>query len=259
MLQIKLEVVSKQGVFFSDCYASRHDAIQSCSPNVVRFDIVKAPNQFGIVAKLQRFYQAEVLVPSPVPPNLIVFPDDVAPSDHEEPKPKLPKTESTVFCKARRSKVSSFSTPKSSSPTPTSSTASIVLLAEGEAATSLALQSTVISVLGSKGEKLFVDQALLGATSKAVGGPMPAVAVPAESAAANPVNPVPAVPAPADSVPVSAGCCVDGAISTDSSQCYGFEHEAHEYCSNESITTWIWIRACSCLEFECPYCRLCNC
>jgi hypothetical protein len=68
---------------------------------------------------------------------------------------------------------------------------------------------------------------------------MPAVAVPAESAAA---NPVPAVPAPADSVPVSAGCCVDGAISTDSSHCYGFEHEAHEYCSNESITTWIWIR-----------------
>jgi hypothetical protein len=42
MLQVKLEVVSKQGVFFSDCNAARHDAIQSCSPNVVRFDIVKA-------------------------------------------------------------------------------------------------------------------------------------------------------------------------------------------------------------------------
>jgi hypothetical protein len=37
MLQIKLEVVSKQGVFFSDCNAARHDAIQSCSPNVVAF------------------------------------------------------------------------------------------------------------------------------------------------------------------------------------------------------------------------------
>jgi hypothetical protein len=67
---------------------------------------------------------------------------------------------------------------------------------------------------------------------------MPAVSVPADSA---PANPVPAVPAPADSVPVPAGC-VDGAISTDGSQCYGFEHDAHEYCSNESITTWIWIR-----------------
>jgi len=147
MLQINLEVVSKQGVFFSDCNAARHDAIQSCSPNVVRFDIVKAPNQFGIGAELQRFYQAEVLVPSPVTPNLIVFPDDVAPSDREEPKPKLPTTESMVFCKARRSKVSSFSTPKSSSTTPTSSTASIVLLAEGEAATSLSSHAMVRSAL----------------------------------------------------------------------------------------------------------------
>ena len=52
---------------------------------------------------------------------------------------------------------------------------------------------------------------------------------------------LPTLPAPTDSVPVPAGC-VDGAISTDGSQCYGFEHDAHEYCSNESITTWIWTR-----------------
>src|SRR3954453_5464056 len=43
---------------------------------------------------------------------------------------------------------------ESSSTTSASSTASIVLLAEGEAATSETLQSTVLSVLGSKGGKL---------------------------------------------------------------------------------------------------------
>ena len=96
----------------------------------MRFDIVKAPNQFALKADMQRFYQAEVLVPSPVPPNMIIFPDDVAPSANEKPKPELPKTVSTVFCKARRSKVCTSSTSEPSSTTATSSTASIVLLAE---------------------------------------------------------------------------------------------------------------------------------
>jgi len=57
MLQIKLEVVSKPGVLFSDCNATRKDAVQSCSPDVVRFDIVKAPNQFALKADMQRFYK----------------------------------------------------------------------------------------------------------------------------------------------------------------------------------------------------------
>jgi hypothetical protein len=38
--------------------------------------VVKAANQFAVVPGLRRFYQAEVLVPSPLPPHLIVFPDD---------------------------------------------------------------------------------------------------------------------------------------------------------------------------------------
>jgi len=66
MLQIKLEVVSRQGALFFDCNPTRNDAVQSCSPSVVHFDIVKAENQFGVAPELQRFYQAEVLVPSPV-------------------------------------------------------------------------------------------------------------------------------------------------------------------------------------------------
>jgi hypothetical protein len=157
VLQIKLEVVSKPGVLFFDCNATRRDAIQSCSPDVVRFDIVKAANQFGVAAELQRFYQAEILVPSPIPPHLIVFPDDAKSSGREKPKPKLPKTANAEFCKTRRSSMCSSSTSQSSSTT--SSTASIVSLAEGEAATSLVLQNNVISVLGGKGEKLLADQA----------------------------------------------------------------------------------------------------
>jgi hypothetical protein len=246
---------------------------------VVRFDIVKAPNQFGVAAKLQRFYQAEVLVPSPVPANLIVFPDDVAPNAREKLKPKLPTTGSTVFCKARRSNVCSCSTSESSSTTPASSTASIVLLAEGEAATSLALQSAVISVVGGEGGKLFVNQdsgtkcASLGASASSVSDG-PAVTVlanldPTDTVPANrdPADPVPAnfvdgavsaansqlsaVAVPADSAsanldPIPANF-VDGAGSLQrsdawSSQCFGFEHEGHEYCSTESVATWIWVR-----------------
>ena len=100
MLQIKLEVVSRPGVLFFDCNATRHDAIQSCSPDVVRFDIVKAANQFAVVRELQRFYQAEILVLSPVPPDLIMFPDDVvASSARGKPKPKLPTTVSKSFAR----------------------------------------------------------------------------------------------------------------------------------------------------------------
>ena len=142
MLQIKLEVVSRPGVLFFDCNATRHDAVESSSPNVVRFDIVKAANQFGVATELRHFYQAEILVPSPVPPDLIVFP--VEPSVREKPKPKLPLTVSTEFCKARRSSMCSYPTSKSSSTTSASSTASIVTLAEGEAATSETLQTKVL-------------------------------------------------------------------------------------------------------------------
>jgi hypothetical protein len=35
MLQIKLEVVSRPGVLFSNCNAARHDAVLSTSPSIV--------------------------------------------------------------------------------------------------------------------------------------------------------------------------------------------------------------------------------
>jgi hypothetical protein len=158
VLQIKLEVVSKPGVLFFDCNATRRDAVQSSSPNVVHFDVVKAANQFSVAPELRHFYQAETLVPSPVPVHLIVFPDDAEPSASEKLKFEVLETEKAKSCKARRSSMCSSSTSISSSTALSSSTTSIVSLAEGEAATSLVLQDDVISVLGIEGGKLLADQ-----------------------------------------------------------------------------------------------------
>ena len=98
-LQIKLEVVLRPGVLFFDCHATKRDSVQSSSPNVVRFDNVKAANKFGVAVDLRRFYQAEVLVPSPVPAHLIVFPGDAEPNVREKLKPKVPRTEKAESCK----------------------------------------------------------------------------------------------------------------------------------------------------------------
>ena len=62
MLRVKLEVVSRPGVVFSDCNATRKDAIHSPSPSIVHFDVVKAENHFAVAPELAHFYQAEVLV-----------------------------------------------------------------------------------------------------------------------------------------------------------------------------------------------------
>ena len=74
MLQINLEVVSRAGVLFSDCNAIRREVITSTSPDVIRFDVVTAKSQFDVPKELVRFYQAEVLVPSPVPPGADYLP-----------------------------------------------------------------------------------------------------------------------------------------------------------------------------------------
>jgi hypothetical protein len=74
MLQVELQVVSRPGVLFSDCNATRKDAVKSASPDVVHFNVVKAKDHFEVKDELRHLYQAEVLVPSPVPPHLIVFP-----------------------------------------------------------------------------------------------------------------------------------------------------------------------------------------
>jgi hypothetical protein len=57
LLKIKLEVVSRPGVRFSDCNATRLDARQSTNPSIVRFDVVKKRSHFDVAPTLQRFYQ----------------------------------------------------------------------------------------------------------------------------------------------------------------------------------------------------------
>ena len=74
MLQVNLQVVSRPGVLFSDCNATRVDAVRSMSPKIIRFDVVQQKDQFAVAPELKKFYQAEVLVPSPIPPHLIEFP-----------------------------------------------------------------------------------------------------------------------------------------------------------------------------------------
>ena len=73
-LEIKLEAVSRPGVRFTDCNAIRADARHSTNPSIVRFDVVRAKTVFDVAVDLQRFYQAEVLVPSPLPRHLIIIP-----------------------------------------------------------------------------------------------------------------------------------------------------------------------------------------
>lgn len=73
ILEISLEVVSRPGVLFSDCNATRKGSIISTSPKIVRFDLV-TKSYFLVDESLKHFYQAEVLVPSPLPPHLITIP-----------------------------------------------------------------------------------------------------------------------------------------------------------------------------------------
>ena len=75
MLQIKLDALHRSGVLFSDCNATRLGASIKEDPSFVRFDVVKAKTQFDVAEPLRQFYQAEALVPSPIPPDLIIFPD----------------------------------------------------------------------------------------------------------------------------------------------------------------------------------------
>ena len=114
MLQIKLEVVSRPGVLFSNCNAARHDAVLSTSPSVVDFAAVKAKNQFAVADEKRHLYQAEVLVPSPLQPDLIVFPEE------QKEKPFIKARERTTKPSAAPSaevKIERGDLPKPASPT----------------------------------------------------------------------------------------------------------------------------------------------
>ena len=77
MLQVKLEVVSRPNVLFCDRNATRREAIRTATPTAIQFDVVKAKSQYAVNPGMKHLYQAEVLVPSPVPAHLVLFPDDL--------------------------------------------------------------------------------------------------------------------------------------------------------------------------------------
>jgi hypothetical protein len=91
LLKIKLEVVSRPGVLFSDCNALRSGAVISQRPDHIHFDIVKMENAFAVPEHLRHFFQAEILVPSPIPPHLIIFPNCTSPPIASPPKFILPR------------------------------------------------------------------------------------------------------------------------------------------------------------------------
>ena len=55
MLEIKLSVVSRPGVMFSDCNATRTDAVCSNNPGIVHFDVVRAVSQNAVAPGTQDF------------------------------------------------------------------------------------------------------------------------------------------------------------------------------------------------------------
>ena len=74
VLKICLDVLLRPGILFSDVNATKSGAVLTNRPNHVRFDAVKVQSAFDLPLALRKYYQAEVLIPSPVPPEFITFP-----------------------------------------------------------------------------------------------------------------------------------------------------------------------------------------
>ena len=74
MLKVNLQVVSRPGVLFSDCNATRTDAVRSSNPKVIRYDIVQQKDQFAVALELTKSS-----CPHPFR-HLIVFPQEELPA-----------------------------------------------------------------------------------------------------------------------------------------------------------------------------------
>jgi hypothetical protein len=74
VLKIHLDALLRPGILFCDVNATKRGASLADRPNHVRFDVVKAQSVFAVPTAVRDFYQAEVLIPSPLPPELITFP-----------------------------------------------------------------------------------------------------------------------------------------------------------------------------------------
>lgn len=68
MLQVNLQVVSRPGVLFSDCNATRTDAVRSRNPKVIRYDVVQQKDQFAVAPELRKFAKQKSSCPRPYRP-----------------------------------------------------------------------------------------------------------------------------------------------------------------------------------------------
>ena len=76
VLKINLDALLRPNVLFSDVNATKRGASLADRPRHIRFDAVKQQSAFALPTSLRKFYQAEVLIPSPIPSELIIFPKE---------------------------------------------------------------------------------------------------------------------------------------------------------------------------------------
>ena len=79
VLEIDLDALLRPGILFSDVNATKRGASIADRPNHIRFDVVKAKSAFEVPTALRKFYQGEILIPSPLPPKFITFPVNRSP------------------------------------------------------------------------------------------------------------------------------------------------------------------------------------
>jgi len=97
LLEIKLEVVSREGVLFCSFNAAATTANPSNDPSVIYFDVVKMPSAASLPPARRKFYQGEVLVPAQVPPHLIRIPKvDAFNKPLSQPQQAIPRAPPTV-------------------------------------------------------------------------------------------------------------------------------------------------------------------
>jgi hypothetical protein len=98
ILKIDLDALLRPGVLFSDVNATKRGASLADRPNHIHFDVVRAQSVFALPTAVREFYQAEVLIPSPLPPELITFPKKQRKSGrHSFPSPILSFSALSVF------------------------------------------------------------------------------------------------------------------------------------------------------------------
>ena len=79
VLEVNLGIVLTSGTLFSDRNAAASTALVTDNPSHIRFDVALCSNHFSVSRANRHFFQAEVLIPSKIPPCFIMFSDSSTP------------------------------------------------------------------------------------------------------------------------------------------------------------------------------------